>query len=175
MKYLYLSLFLALPFLSYGQENTVETNETTTNRKHELRLDILEAVAVPALEVNYEYVISKFSGAGAAVHFSFNDSDYLEFQKFAFTPYYRQYFFNKKDFGARGFFVEGNLRIAHGDEFFNGDESCTQFGAGFALGQKWTSRNGFVFEISAGIGRYFGSGNGPEVYPRGGFSAGYRF
>ena len=176
MKYLYVCLFMAVSLGAYGQEESTKSNNASS-RKHEVRLDVLEAVVVPAIEVNYEYVISQYSGAGVALHLNFNDGEYLEFQNFALTPYYRQYFFNKQDFGARGFFVEGNLRMATGDEFLDGSgDDWTQFGAGFAVGQKWTSNNGFVFEISAGIGRYFGSNDiGPEVYPRGGFSVGYRF
>lgn len=142
----------------------------------------MEGLIVPALDISYEYVISRYSGAGANIHFSLSDE--LDFeQNFAFTPYYRQYFFNKKDYGARGFFAEGSLQYATGEQtVFNSDtnsqssEDWSQFGIGFAIGQKWVSRNGFVIELLLGGGRYLSDDDfAPEAFFRGGISVGYRF
>ena len=139
---------------------------------------------MPTLEFNYEYIISKYSGAGAAISFSFADEDNLwDGQIFTFTPYYRQYFLNKKEYGARGLFVEGNMRFAIGHDpngIFNNDqtdnENWSNLGAGLVLGQKWVSNNGFVFELSIGGGRYFiDDPVSPEAYFRGGLLVGYRF
>ena len=124
--------------------------------------------------------------------------DYGSYQKFAFTPYYRQYFFNKKEYGARGLFAEGLLQLATGEalygDFHQGNDigfiddegadiifpdtngNWTNFGIGFALGQKWVSANGFILELSVGGGRYFGGKEGsPEGFFRGGVLVGYRF
>lgn len=56
-------------------------------------------------------------------------------------------------------------------------EDWNKVGIGFAIGQKWVSRNGFVFELSVGGGRYLGSDDdeAPEGFFRGGVSVGYRF
>jgi hypothetical protein len=112
-----------------------------------------------------------------------NQDDY---QTFTIAPYYRQYFFNKKDYGARGLFAEGLLQYGTGDDYYgdyyyeqtfgdNTNSKWNAFGIGFALGQKWVSQNGFILEISLGGGRYFGNEEGaPEGFFRGGILVGYR-
>ena len=193
MKKLMMTTLVTICFLgiSNAQEDELSENPVL-NRKHEIRLDALEALAIPTIEFNYEYVISKYSGAGAALSINLgNDNDFEYGQKFAFTPFYRQYFLNKKEYGARGLFVEGMLQMAGGESqiyyyeydydnnidtsFFEGD-NWFNVGAGLAVGQKWVSNNGFVFEISIGGGRYFAGGdNQPGGFVRGGVLVGYRF
>jgi hypothetical protein len=190
------SLMTALVAISlfgtaFAQGDEPEANPVL-EKKHELRLDAAEALLVPTLEFNYEYVISKYSGAGAALSVNLsNDIDFEYGQKFAFTPFYRQYFLNKKEYGARGLFVEGMLQAAAGesniyyyeyddvngtDLSYSEEDNWFNVGAGLAIGQKWVSNNGFVFELSAGGGRYFSGGdNVPDAFFRGGVSVGYRF
>ena len=185
MKKLFLFLFLGIATIAAGQEETTpEPNKT--NAKHELRIDVLEGLVAPAIDVSYEYVISKYSGAGISAFIALEDN-IGDYQNFAITPYYRQYFFNKKEYGARGFFAEGVIQYSSGDwdtyyyddlldstVIENGDWNA--FGVGFSIGQKWVSKNGFVAEISAGGGRNFGSDTlAPEGFFRGGISFGYRF
>lgn len=173
----------------WAQDNESTTPKPIEERKHELRLDALEALAVPNIEFSYEYVLSRYSGVGTSASFSLND-DFDEYQAWALTPFYRQYFFNKKEYGARGFFVEGLLKFAGGtEENFdylvtidgNTTEVITQenwfnAGIGVAIGQKWVSNNGFVFELSLGGGRYLiDDQDGPEGFLRGGILVGYRF
>ncbi len=183
---------LALIISSFGfaQENTddepVNLNEIN-NKKHEFRIDVLESLLLPAIDISYEYVLSRYSGVGASINVNFQDEDSDFRQEFAFTTYYRQYFFNKKDYGARGFFAEGLLQYASGENgnFLFGDNGLDEsergnwnkFGVGVAIGQKWVSRNGFVIELSVGGGRYLGGDDGisPEGFFRGGLSFGYRF
>lgn len=192
MKKIIMSAFMVLCASAtiFAQEET-ETSPKLES-KHELRIDALEALVVPTLELNYEYVISKYSGAGAALSINLNaDDDYEYGQKFAFTPFYRQYFLNKKEYGARGLFVEGMLQMASGEynEYLFDYDPVTDstsetilsndwfnVGAGLAVGQKWVSNNGFVFELSIGGGRYFSGGdNKPDFFARGGVLVGYRF
>ncbi len=183
-------LTLIISTFAFAQENTeeqpVNLNEIN-NKKHEFRIDVLESLALPAIDVSYEYVLSKYSGLGASLNVSFQDEENDFRQNFAFTPYFRQYFFNKKEYGARGFFAEGLLQYATGDNerFFNFDDNTldergtwNKFGVGVAIGQKWVSRNGFVIELSLGGGRYLGDnddGLSPDGFFRGGVSFGYRF
>ena len=199
MKKLLLPLCIGVMTTCWSQDPETTTAETILERKHEFRLDVTEALGLSTIEVNYEYIISKFSGVGAALSLRLDNSDDLGTnQKFAFTPYYRQYFFNKKDYGARGLFAEGLLQVANGEELyidyyegndpgFPNDEGAdiifpernrnwTNFGIGFALGQKWVSENGFLLELSVGAGRYFGGKDySPEGFFRGGVLVGYRF
>lgn len=191
MKNYALLIAILVTSYSFSQEEIADDEpvnlKSINDKKHEFRIDALEAILIPALDVSYEYVLSKYSGFGASISLNLGDDSYDSYHDFAFTPYYRQYFFNRKDYGARGFYAEGLLRYATGEEedftiFVNGDEfntegdSWSQFGIGFAIGQKWVSRNGFVFDLSAGVGRYLGnSGNAPDFFFRGGLNVGYRF
>ena len=181
MKKTLVALFLGSSLFGLTQETNL-TDNPAINRKHEIRLDAVEALVVSTVELNYEYVISKYSGVGAAVSVGFDSDDLENYHKFAFTPYYRQYFFNKKDYGARGLFAEGLLQLATGEDSSVNDifpstaGEWTNFGIGFGLGQKWVSKNGFVLELSLGGGRYLGADeNGPEGFFRGGVLVGYRF
>ncbi len=182
MKKKFLTLFLmGFATIAMAQETNDENTDTTP--KHEFRIDALEGLIVPAVDISYEYIISKFSGAGVSAFYGFEDEQGDDYHEWAITPYYRQYFFNKQDYGARGFFAEGSLQVAGGTdtiEFFDPqrtvEEDWTKFGIGFAIGQKWVSKNGFVVELSIGGGRYFGSEDaGPGGFFRGGASVGYRF
>lgn len=176
-------------FNAIAQEEEEQVNLTEFNtKKHELRIDALEGLIVPAIDIGYEYVISKYSGAGMSINIALDSDNDVDFpQDFAITPYYRQYFFNREDYGAKGFYAEGLLQYATGSsDFYDFDElsvvnnpenrDWSQFGVGFAVGQKWVSRNGFVVELSLGGGRYFGGDDfAPGGFFRGGASVGYRF
>jgi hypothetical protein len=193
MKRITTILCLAISAITFAQQDTddqpVNLNDIN-NKKHEFRIDVLEGLVVPALDISYEYVLSKYSGVGASINIAFDDDDDIDFnQNFAFTGFYRQYFFNKKDYGARGFFAEGLLQYASGDTdtifsftdqgdvISQSSESWNKFGVGVSIGQKWVSRNGFVLELSLGGGRYLGGDDdfSPEGFFRGGVSFGYRF
>lgn len=175
-----------------GFSQEAEIPELGPQGKHELRLDALDALAFTTIEINYEYVVSKYTGVGAAISFNLGDDSIDDYgRNFAFTPYYRQYFLNKKEYGARGLFVEGSIQLAAGEQSYyysnydpitnsyddgTNEEKWFEAGVGLAIGQKWVSNNGFVFEISAGGGRYLlDSNHAPEAYFRGGILVGYRF
>ena len=135
---------------------------------------------------NFLYGLNnKYSGFGAAISLTLEE-DYDFQEKFSFTPYYRQYFLNKKDYGARGLFVEGMLRLAGGvNEELTFDsntgfstsveENWFDLGAGLAVGHTWVSENGFVFELSFGGGRYLLDSKADDFFLRGGVLIGYRF
>ncbi len=190
MKKIVCAILMGTSLIGFSQE--AENFEAGPQEKHEVRLDAFEALAFTTIELNYEYVISKYSGAGAAISLNLNDESIESYgQNFAFTPYYRQYFLNKKEFGARGLFVEGSLQLSAGehevyynsynpvtDSYIEGTnkENWFETGLGLAIGQKWVSNNGFTFEISAGGGRNnLGADSAPEGYFRGGILVGYRF
>lgn len=188
MKKLFMTALVAMSLFgtTFAQEQESEL-KPVLDRKHEIRLDALEVLAIITLEFNYEYVISKYSGAGVALSVNLSDDNDFEFdQKFALTPFYRQYFFNEKEYGARGIFVEGMMQLASGesnDFNFNPETNTTieenenwfNVGAGLSVGKKWVSNSGFVFEVSAGGGRYFAGGdNQPDGFFRGGILIGYR-
>ena len=70
-------------------------------------------------------------------------------ENFSITPFYRYYFFNKEDYGAKGFFVEGFGKLSFGDNSYENinynndldEENFTDLSLGMALGQKWVNKN----------------------------------
>jgi len=186
MKKYLLAVALFAAFTGFAQEENPEAR--AAERKHEIRLDAIELIADAKLELNYEYVLSKYSGVGGSIAIDLDDEDFDNQQKFAINGFYRQYFFNKKDFGARGLFAEGLVQYATyelTESFFNEETQNSRFekdnygavGVGFALGQKWVSNNGFILELSLGVGRNFGVDDQfeQEYFFRGGVLVGYRF
>lgn len=190
MKKLLFVVLMGFSLLGFAQES--ENFEAGPQGKHELRFDGFEALVFKTIEINYEYIISKYSGAGAAISINLDNESIVGYgESFAITPYYRQYFFNKKEYGARGLFVEGTLQLAAGEyeDYYYTYNPNTEYyletttkdkwfeaGLGLAIGQKWVSNNGFTFEISAGGGRYLLNDDvAPAGYFRGGILVGYRF
>lgn len=168
--------FLIISTTSFSQE--AEENNPA-QQIHELRLDGLKLIAGPIAEASYEFVKNENSGYGVSILANLGNDSYNE--NFSITPFYRMYFFNKQDYGAKGFFVEGFGKLSIGDEeFFYDDytdnDSYTDFSLGMSLGKKWVNSNGFVFELLVGASRALGGDNsGPEAYFRGGLFVGYRF
>lgn len=166
------SLFAGLSIFS--QEN-INTATPIEDRKHEIKLDGIKLIAGTIIEGTYEYVQNKNSGFGASLLVNLDSAnDYLE--DFSITPFYRMYFLNKQDYGAKGFFVEGFGKYTYGDEiiFSSKEGSYNDVSLGMSLGKKWVNSNGFVFEILLGISRTLGSDPGHDVYLRGGLFVGYR-
>ncbi|MBT8287696.1 MAG: DUF3575 domain-containing protein [Bacteroidia bacterium] len=160
-------------------QNQSDSKNNNPDKVNEVRLDGLKLLAGPILEGTYEYIKNQNSGFGMSLLVNLNsDNDYPE--NFSITPFYRMYFFNKRDYGAKGFFVEGFGKLATGKdgnilESFGNDENYTDLSLGMSLGNKWVNTNGFVFEVLLGVSRTLGSNYGNEAYLRGGLFVGYRF
>jgi hypothetical protein len=176
-----LLLCLLVGFQSYAQENDDQYN--IGDRKNEIRLDVFDGAFFSALDLSYERVDDTAIGYGASLFVNLRDTnDGGYYEKFAFTPFFRFYFFNKEDYGAKGLFVEVFTKFASGDDydniFDNDDNEVDYFDAalGVAIGKKWVNKRGFMLEISAGGGRNIGlDDNSPDFTFRGGISLGYRF
>ena len=160
---------------TFAQEEEKEL-KPLDERKHEVKLDGIKLIAGTILEGTYEYVQNKNSGFGVSLLVNLDrDNDYLE--DFSITPFYRAYFFNKQDYGAKGFFVEGFGKYVSGDEVIFSDrtEDYNDFSLGMSVGQKWVNSNGFVVELLVGVSRALGGDVGHDAYFRGGIFVGYRF
>ncbi len=178
-KIITLMMLFLMIFNAYAQEEQKVP-------KNEIKLNVAYLIGgIP--EVGYEYLINEESSVGVDVLFSIDkDVDFL----FAFTPYYRFYFGKKR---AAGFFVEGfgmlnvteNYNIDYyyyeDDVYMNGpdrEENNTNFALGFAVGAKFLTNSGFVFEFYGGIGRNLfdaNTYNDYEFVPRFGVTFGKRF
>ncbi|TMU50422.1 hypothetical protein [Flagellimonas algicola] len=162
----------------------------SVDKRNEVSIDVISAIAIPALNPRYEYILGRYSGVGVDLFVSLEGSDdfdnFSEYEKFSLTPYYRQYFFSKQDYGAKGFYAEVFLKFftfedqtfdSASDSFSTDSFFDTSIGAG--IGWKWISESGFLVDLGIGIGRNFrlpsDDNVGWEVQPRGGLHFGWRF
>lgn len=185
---LFLTPFFVFQAFGQGADNTENSFSTSEDLpKTELRINALALLVGPALDASYEHVLSNSSGLGGSLLWNFGGDNYGN-QKFALTPFYRFYFFNQKDYGARGLFVEGFSSLAivepytewvelrDGSYMEQDQGNQFQWSVGFAAGRKWINQKGFSFEIFLGVGRYLlSTQTTDELHPRIGASFGKRF
>ncbi len=137
--------------------------------ENELRINALSFLTVSDINIFYEKILNRSSSFGLSMFINGGDDvgDITE-RKFAINPYYRFYFYNSKEYGARGFFVEGF------SSFASLESESLQVSLGMTIGQKWVNTNGFSFELFLGLSRYItGSDNG--LYVPAGIAIGKRF
>ncbi len=212
-----LILFFILFTLSINSQNNTQNVRVIQDDKqidklfveigsNELKLDILDILSQPALQITYEKINDPYSSFGADIFLNFNDTNASRSwsDKLAATPFYRFYFFNKRDFGGSGFFAEVFSKFSFGEsevQYYYGlnnpniepyievkDEDFFDVALGAAIGQKWVNKKGWTFELSLGFGRYLFVKDpeqllgGPQIDSfrprgtgRGGFSIGKRF
>lgn len=184
MKKLITITLLFITFISYSQENKEH------RKSHELKINAFNILIFKSVDVSYEYLISGESSVGISFLANLNDKhndgpDYNE--TVAITPYYRHFFSRRY---AWGFFMEsfGMLNIQENDNYdYNSatdsymrfsNEKTTNFALGIALGGKFVSQRGFIFEFFGGVGRNLFTNDSRynnEFVPRLGASFGYRF
>lgn len=159
-----------------------ETNKPSLFiKKHEIKAGGIKLLAGPIFEGTYEYIYSKDFTYGSSILINLNSKDYYN-EEFSLTPFARFYFQETKEYGARGFFVEGFAKYFSGryaKNNFNLNENSPKFNStalGLSLGKKWINSTGFVLEILAGFGRTLGSNETqPAAVFRGDLNIGYRF
>ena len=175
-------LFLILLIISFiaKAQNKTDANETESQKsmtelskkkRHSLSLDVIAGLVFPAFNPRYEYVLNKYSGIGADLNINFDDENGSQIlEKFSFSPYYRQYFFSKEDYGAKGFYGEGFLKFytyenetySFGDSINTNTEAYFETALGIGIGWKWVSNSGFFIDINGGLGRNLGFSDDPN-------------
>ncbi|MCK8479216.1 DUF3575 domain-containing protein [Psychroserpens algicola] len=152
--------------------------------KSEVKLNALSLI-VGAFEGTYEYLLNEESAIGIN-GFVVYDNDLDTDLNYYISPYYRLYFGEKY---AAGFFLEGfgMLNNVEGNRitYFNNqgdilsveEDNITDFALGIGLGGKWVTNNGFVGELSLGVGRNLFNANesGIDFVGKLGITVGYRF
>jgi len=150
-----------------------------------------------APEVAFEYLLNEDASIGASLLINLEEPDedfyssspyYAE--KFALTPYYRRFISSKY---AERFFIETFAMLnKQEDNIFNysydpetftetstfSKETSTNLAFGIAIGSKFTSPGGFMFEFYGGVGRNIFTSNNVDPFefvPRLGVSLGHRF
>ena len=171
-------ILLIISFIAKAQNKT-DANETESKKnmtylskkkRHSLSLDVIAGLVFPAFNPRYEYVLNKHSGIGADLNINFDDENGSQIlEKFSFSPYYRQYFFSKEDYGAKGFYGEGFLKFYtyENDTYFFGDpiintKAYFETALGVGIGWKWVSNSGFFIDINGGLGRNLGFADDPN-------------
>jgi len=159
----------------------------TTN---EIGLDVFDLSLYRTIDVTYEYIKNSELGFGltARVSISNETNGLVDGERYGITPFFRYYFFSKKDYGSKGFYAETFLKFfggkywdgyyGYGGYAYNGREK-NYFDAAFGigLGYKYVNRGGFVIDLNIGVGRCLELSNalGDVAVGRGGITFGYRF
>lgn len=137
--------------------------------ENELRINALSFLAASDINIFYERILNRSSSYGLSMFINAGD-DNLELtdRRFALNPYYRFYFYNTKEYGARGFFFEGF------GSFASLKSESHQVSLGMTIGRKLVNTNGFSFELYLGLSRYITESNN-GVYIPVGIAIGKRF
>jgi hypothetical protein len=84
---------------------------------NELKLDLIDILSVPAFDITYEKIKDPYSSFGISLYLNAgnnNSSSGNWTDKLSLTPFYRFYFFNKRDYGGAGFFAEIFTKFSFG-------------------------------------------------------------
>jgi hypothetical protein len=181
MKKIIVSIALISSVLAFGQATNEKKSTGLSDRKHEIKVGAIKLLAGPVFEGTYEYIYSKDFTFGSSVLIDLQQENVWD-ENFSITPFARFYFQETKEYGAKGFFAEGFLKIATGENelyeelFSDNSKSFTAAALGLSVGRKWVNHSGFVFETLIGFGRTLGNSvHAPDVFFRGDVSLGYRF
>ena len=137
----------------------------------EIKLDVIDFLTQPALNIGYEIINDSYSSYGAEVFFNFNDNNASRSwsEKFSLNPFYRFYFLNKTDFGGEGYFAEVFIKFANieydrniyfydalpNEPYSTNEEiKAWDIAPGVGVGRKWVNKKGWTFEYMLGFGRY---------------------
>ena len=200
MRYFLLPLFILLFTKAFSQD--VQQVEVLKNDKQvtelfdeigdsEIKLDVIDFLTQPALNIGYEIINDSYSSYGAEVFLNFNDNNISRSwsEKFSFNPFYRFYFFNKTDFGGEGYFAEvfikfSNIEYERDSNFYNpmpNEQNSTteeikawDIAPGVGVGRKWVNKKGWTFEYMLGLGRYLFPNSKNDDVPEGGSVSDYR-
>ena len=151
----------------------------------ELKLDVIDLLTQPALNLGYEKINDSYSSFGVDVFLNFNDNNASSSwsEKFSLNPFYRFYFLNKTDFGGEGYFAEVFIKFSnikfdrniYNYDLFpneplvtNEEISAWDIAPGIGVGRKWLNKKGWTFEYMLGVGRYLFTGSGNDDIPDGG-------
>ena len=145
----------------------------------EIKLDVIDFLTQPALNIGYEIINDSYSSYGAEVFLNFNDNNLSRSwaEKFSLNPFYRFYFLNKTDFGGEGYFAEVFIKFANIEYDRNStteEIKAWDIAPGVGVGRKWVNKKGWTFEYMLGLGRYLFPNSENDDVPDGGSVSDYR-
>ncbi len=193
MKNMIPVLFLLISISSFSQEPVIE-NQTIYRRdtaKNELTIGALNLVVFGALDLSYERILTPSSSWAVEAFILALDRDNEDMgdaysKDFSLTGKFK-YFFGERS--TWGFYVNGLAMISSGEDnndyyeydqygtgtYINDSKNYTDLALGFGLGGKFVAKQGFVFDLNAGIGRNLFSSNSPTIVGQLNANLGYRF
>lgn len=192
MKKIVLTLLTLVSVSAVAQTTFPESMNSAYDKKHEIRVGAIKLLSGHSLELSYERVKDKNQGYGAHFLVGFGDGEDVLNQNISIAPYYRFYFSQSQEYGAKGMFVEGFADLYSGTEYVYSNsytvdpygyyyynqnkENFTDLALGLAIGWKKVNTIGFVFELKAGYGKNLiqQNTNASGVF-KGDISIGYRF
>ncbi len=164
MKKIIVLISVVISTITYGQ------------KYHEIKIDALEALVTPAVDLSYEYAINAYGSVGSSIFFRVDEPKTKEFRKFMLSPYYRHHFYDNKSYGQKGFFIEGLLNYVNYQDERQEDENYNDFGIGFGGGVKIISGGGFTIDGHAALIRNFQADDRSDDFLiRFGINLGFRF
>ena len=191
MKKITFLILLCIVTITTAQKNK-EIYPQDLNKKHELKINVFNLVALSSVNASYERLINKDASFGFDIFYNTNNNFDDDLRKYSLTSYYR-WFFSEK-FATRGFFVEGfgmlNTQEAREYNSFTDDQGNitsnstikerTDFALGISVGGKFVTKKNFVAEVFIGLGRNLFNIKPDDFFDtslvsRGGISLGYRF
>ena len=201
MRYFLLQLFMLLFTIGYSQDvqqvEVIKSDRQVSELldeigNQELKLDVIDLLTQPALNVGYEKINDAYSSFGADLFLNLNDISSADSwaEKISINPFYRFYFLNKTDFGGEGYFAEAFIKLSYlyydRETWYNRSGSRSPYmiyeeiktfdvAPGIGVGKKWVNRKGWTFEYMIGFGRYLFNNGGPDATFKGGISIGKRF
>ncbi|MCD8411285.1 DUF3575 domain-containing protein [Tenacibaculum finnmarkense] len=149
--------------------------------QQEVKVDLLDALALKTVEVSYEYYTTERSSVGLStlINFEKKSKDFRYNENWMITPYFRHYFTDNSNWN---YFGEVFMGINGGEKEVDlvgsnkkEHEKYTDGALGLAIGSKYVSSGGFVLDVYAGLGRNMFTSKSPVVVPRVGINLGYRF
>lgn len=190
MKKILLLVSIAFVNFTHAQVSYPDSSSKVFAKPNEIRLDALKALFGAGLELSYERVVDTNKGFGAHVYIGKAEDGILN-QTFSVAPYFRFYFTNSEEYGAKGFFAEGFLDFYTGknfnylyyyepypgDAYYNAEKTKSFFDTaiGLSIGKKWVNTAGFVLQTKLGYGRNLLKENQNDGVLKFDLSVGYRF
>ncbi|MGB7786168.1 MAG: hypothetical protein WBL27_08720 [Salinimicrobium sp.] len=190
------TLILLLIFTSlnsFAQEAELYQRDTA---KNELNLNVLNVLVFGALDVGYERVLDKSTTLGLQLFskvFNKNEGEDVDLSKvyakdFSLTTKFKYFFDDSKT--ASGFYALGFGMIADGTNEktievtdpetqkkskVDVDRDYTDFALGFGVGGKFVAKQGFLLDVSFGLGRNLFHKDSPDIVILPAINVGYRF
>lgn len=196
MKKILLSFLLIFTSLTAFSQNSEEEIYQRDIAKNEANLNVLNVLVFGALDFGYERVLSDNTTLGLQVFakvFNKNEGEDVDLSKvyakdFSLTTKFKYFFDEERTAG--GFYAFGFGMISDGTNEKTIDVTdpetgkksetdveldYTDFALGFGVGGKFVAKQGFLVDVSFGLGRNLFHKDSPDIVILPAVNVGYRF